>query len=147
MHTTKELLLETIFPTRYVQSGYKKENWGDLVRTRVEAGSNTSTLGLRWKGDPVPGGITGSPCSWGTWPFRLGKSRIWDSKTWSWAPQDSDLRMTALARTSSNREATDPSYRQRGCYIRTITASVELENKITVSWVSRGLSPREADGR
>jgi hypothetical protein len=26
---------------------------------------------------------------------------------------------------------TDPSSRQRGCYIRTITASVQLENKIT----------------
>jgi hypothetical protein len=26
---------------------------------------------------------------------------------------------------------TDPFSRQRGCYIRTITASVQLENKIT----------------
>jgi hypothetical protein len=26
---------------------------------------------------------------------------------------------------------TDPSSRQKGCYIRTITASVQLENKIT----------------
>jgi hypothetical protein len=26
---------------------------------------------------------------------------------------------------------TDPSSRQRGCYIRTITANVHLENKIT----------------
>jgi hypothetical protein len=25
----------------------------------------------------------------------------------------------------------DPSFRQRGCYIRTITASVQLENKNT----------------
>jgi hypothetical protein len=28
-------------------------------------------------------------------------------------------------------QTTDPSSRQRGCYIRTITASVQLENKIT----------------
>jgi hypothetical protein len=32
----------------------------------------------------------------------LGESRIWDSKMWSWVPPDSDLRMTALARTSGN---------------------------------------------
>jgi hypothetical protein len=29
-------------------------------------------------------------------------------------------------------QTTDPSSRQTGCYIRTITASVQLENKITV---------------
>jgi hypothetical protein len=34
---------------------------------------------------------------------------------WSCVPRDSDLRITALARASSN------------CYIRTITASVQLE--------------------
>jgi hypothetical protein len=37
--------------------------------------------------------------------------------------RDSDLRMTALARPSSN------CNRQRGCYIRTIITSVQLENK------------------
>jgi hypothetical protein len=37
-----------------------------------------------------------------TWPSRLGEPRIWDSKIWSWVPRDSDLRITALARTSSN---------------------------------------------
>jgi hypothetical protein len=31
-----------------------------------------------------------------------GNSRIWDSKIWSRVPRDSDLRMTALARSSSN---------------------------------------------
>jgi hypothetical protein len=35
--------------------------------------------------------------------------------------------MTALVKTAEE----DPSSRQRGCYIRTITASVQLENKIT----------------
>jgi hypothetical protein len=33
---------------------------------------------------------------------RKGKSRIWDSKIWSRVPRDSDPRMTALTRTSSN---------------------------------------------
>jgi hypothetical protein len=31
-----------------------------------------------------------------------GKSRIWDNKIWSRVPRDSNPRMTALARTSSN---------------------------------------------
>jgi hypothetical protein len=38
----------------------------------------------------------------GSWPSVLGESRIWDSKILSWGPRDSDLRTTALARTSSN---------------------------------------------
>jgi hypothetical protein len=33
---------------------------------------------------------------------RKGKSRIWDSKSWSRVPRDSDPRVTALARASSN---------------------------------------------
>jgi hypothetical protein len=33
---------------------------------------------------------------------RKGKSRIWDSKIWSRVPQDSDQRITALERASSN---------------------------------------------
>jgi hypothetical protein len=33
---------------------------------------------------------------------RKGKSRIWDSKIWSRVPRDSDPKMTALARSSSN---------------------------------------------
>jgi hypothetical protein len=31
MHTTIELLLETVFSTRSVQSSYKKDSWGDQV--------------------------------------------------------------------------------------------------------------------
>jgi hypothetical protein len=49
---------------------------------------------------------TGPPCSWGintgTWSSRLRKYRIWDSNILSWVPRDSDPRMTALARSSSN---------------------------------------------
>jgi hypothetical protein len=78
---------------------------------RVKAGSNTSTTAQR-----VVGGHEKEPSAWRynwptlflrdintrTWPSRLGESRIWDSKIWSWVPRYSDLRMTALARTSSN---------------------------------------------
>jgi hypothetical protein len=77
----------------------------------LEVGSNTSTVALRVMG----GEKRGTQC-WGynwttlflwdintaTWPSRLGESRIWDSKIWSWVPQESDLRMTALARTNCN---------------------------------------------
>jgi hypothetical protein len=38
----------------------------------------------------------------GTWPSRLEESRIWDSKILSWVPRESDPRMTALVRASSN---------------------------------------------
>jgi hypothetical protein len=38
----------------------------------------------------------------GTWPSRSGEHLIWDSKTWSWVKWDSNLRMNALAKTSSN---------------------------------------------
>jgi hypothetical protein len=38
----------------------------------------------------------------GTWPSRLGESRIWASKIWSRVPRSPDLRTTVLARASSN---------------------------------------------
>jgi hypothetical protein len=38
----------------------------------------------------------------GTWPSRSRESRIWDTKIWSSIPRNSDLRMNALARASSN---------------------------------------------
>jgi hypothetical protein len=34
-HTTTELLLETVFSTRSVQSGYKEDNWGNLVSCQL----------------------------------------------------------------------------------------------------------------
>jgi hypothetical protein len=37
----------------------------------------------------------------GTLSSRLGESQIWDSKIWSWAPRDSDLKMTALPKTAA----------------------------------------------
>jgi hypothetical protein len=47
-HSTLEVLLETVFSTRYVQRNYKE-------RTRVEAGSNTSTVALRVVGEGEKG--------------------------------------------------------------------------------------------
>jgi hypothetical protein len=35
-HATIELLLETVFSTRSLQSGYKKDTWGDPVELKVE---------------------------------------------------------------------------------------------------------------
>jgi hypothetical protein len=69
----------------------------------TEAGSKTSTVTLRVGGDKR------EPSAWeynwatlfpdyintGTWPSRLGESRIWDSRIWSWVPRDSDSRLTA----------------------------------------------------
>jgi hypothetical protein len=47
------------------------------------------------------------------WPSSLRESRIWDSKIWSCVPRDSDLRMSALARTSSNcKRQTHPLMRE-----------------------------------
>jgi hypothetical protein len=102
---------EPVFSTRSIQRGYKEDNWSENSQSRVEAGSNTSTVALL-----VVGGDEKEPSAWrynratlslgdintGTLPSRLGESRIWDSKMWSWVPRDSDLRMTALVKTSSN---------------------------------------------
>jgi hypothetical protein len=73
-----------VFSVRYELDLYIlfKLIWG--FKTRVEAGSNISTVTLR-----VVGGD------------ETGKSQIWDSKMWSRVPRDSDPRMTALGRDSS----------------------------------------------
>jgi hypothetical protein len=51
----------------------------------------------RRKGSPVRADINTGTC-----PTKLRETRIWVSKMWSWVPRDSDLRLTALARASSN---------------------------------------------
>jgi hypothetical protein len=60
----------------------------------------------RQKGNPVPGGIPGPPCSWGIWIRGPGPpgwgSLSWDSKIWPWVLQDYDLSVTALARSRNN---------------------------------------------
>jgi hypothetical protein len=38
----------------------------------------------------------------GNWLFMFGESQIWDSKMWTWVPQDSDMRKTALVGRSSH---------------------------------------------
>jgi hypothetical protein len=40
----------------------------------------------------------------GICPFRLVGSRVWGSKIWSWVPQNSDPKTTALSMTNSNRK-------------------------------------------
>jgi hypothetical protein len=80
------------------------------------------------KRELVPGGRTGSLCSWGIYiqgPGPPGWGSL-ESKTVK-CGQDSDLRMTALAWPAAFLVNTDPSYHQRGCYTRTITASVQLK--------------------
>jgi hypothetical protein len=65
----------------------------------------------RWrKGSPVPWGITGPPCHWEdinteTWSSTYGVWRLPESSennVWSWAPWESEQRMTVLVKTSSN---------------------------------------------
>jgi hypothetical protein len=48
---TTEELLGTIFSIRFVQNDYKEEFSSESAHTRVEAGSNTSTVTLRVVGD------------------------------------------------------------------------------------------------
>jgi hypothetical protein len=88
----------------------------------VEAGSNTSTVALR----VVGGNEKGTQClgdNWTTlflevintvtWPSRLRKPGIRDSKVLSWVSWDSDLRMTVLAGTiSSCKRQTHPLVRE-----------------------------------
>jgi hypothetical protein len=58
MHTTIEVLLETVFSIRSLQSGYKEDKWGDPVIARVEVGSSNSTVSLR----VVGGDENGTQC-------------------------------------------------------------------------------------
>jgi hypothetical protein len=62
---TIELLLETLFSTRSVHMGYNGDNWEDSVRTRVEAGSNTSTVTLRVVGGDEKGSYESETVKYG----------------------------------------------------------------------------------
>jgi hypothetical protein len=73
----------------------------------------------------------------GTWPSRLGESSIWDSKNVVMSPAGLGPENDCAGEDQKQLQMADPSSRHRGCYIRTITASVQLENKIT-GWVSQG---------
>jgi hypothetical protein len=65
----------------------------------------------RRKGNPVPGGITGRPCSWGIQirePGPQGSGSLrWDSKVWLRVLRDSHHWVIAL-------QSADPSSLQRG---------------------------------
>jgi hypothetical protein len=78
----------------------------------------------------------------GPWTSRFGESRIWVSKIWSWFPRDSDLRMTALARTNSNcKRQTRPLVREGLPHQQTSNCLTVIK---IVSWVPDGcLSPRQ----
>jgi hypothetical protein len=76
-----------VFSTWSVPRGYKRDKDWSLVRVLPCGGGfeylhrSPASSKRRRKGNPVPGGITGPPCSWGdintgTWPSRLGESRI-----------------------------------------------------------------------
>jgi hypothetical protein len=94
---------------------------------RVVAVSNTSTVTLPVVGAHEKGSLESETVKYGASYTGLGPEN-------DYAGEDQQQLKT-----------TDPSARQRGCYIRTITTNVQFENKITVSWVSRGLSPRRPD--
>jgi hypothetical protein len=92
-----------------------------------------------------------------TWPSRLGESRIWDTKIWLWVPRDSDLRITALARASSNFKRRIPSLvgesapHQQTCNCLTVikmrywapdgwltprqTGRLTVDRNITLTWI------------
>jgi hypothetical protein len=101
--------------------------------------------------DPLRGCITRSTDNWatlflwdrysGTWPSRLGESRIWDSKIWSRVPRDSDPRMTALARSSSNCK------RQTRSLVRESAPHQQACNCLTVRKIWSGCSPPRQTGR
>jgi hypothetical protein len=86
MHARIGVLLQTMFSTRSVQMGYKKNSSKNNSVTRVEAGSNTSTVTLRVVGGDEKGSLKSETVKCGR------ESRV---------ARDSDLRKTALARASS----------------------------------------------
>jgi hypothetical protein len=64
-HATIEELLETAFSTRSVPRCYKKDNWSKLSSSRVEAGSNTSTVTLRVVGGDEKGSLKSETVKYG----------------------------------------------------------------------------------
>jgi hypothetical protein len=68
---TKEVSLETMFSTRSVQSDCKKNSLIVLCAAIPYGGGveylhrSPESRRRRRKEKPVPGGITGPPCSWG----------------------------------------------------------------------------------
>jgi hypothetical protein len=68
MHETIEELLESVFPMRYVPRLYREQE--DIVeiredQTRLEAGSNTSTVTLRVVGGDEKGSLESETVKYG----------------------------------------------------------------------------------
>jgi hypothetical protein len=93
----------TVFSKRSVPRCYKEDNWSNLCGGGVEyLHRSPASRRRRRKGNPVTGGTTWPRCSWGIWIRGRGPSGWGSLESGSWVPRDSNLRMTALARTSSN---------------------------------------------
>jgi hypothetical protein len=60
-----EMQLETVFSIRAEQSGYKEDNWGDPLNSRVEAGSKTSIVTLRVVGGDEEGSLESETAKYG----------------------------------------------------------------------------------
>jgi hypothetical protein len=89
----------------------------------------------RRKGNPVPGSITGPPCSWEI-QIREHGPPGWGSLESETVKCGHESRMTRTKNDCAGKDqqqlwTTDSSSHQRGCYIRIITASVQFESKIT----------------
>jgi hypothetical protein len=81
----------------------------------------------------------------GIFPSRLGDSWVWDSKIRSWNPRDSDRRMTALTRISSNFKRQVRPLIQRGCPHQQIRNCMIIIK--TWSWAQNGCFIPRQTGR
>jgi hypothetical protein len=145
-------LLEIVFSIGSCRSCIRRTNWSfqSGVASRgggLEHHRSPASGRRRRKKNPAPGGYNWATLflgyiNTGIWPSRLGESRIWDSKMWSWVPRNSDPRMTALTTASS-------SYKwQIRPLVREGSPHQQTRNCLTVikiwSWASDGcLTPRQ----
>jgi hypothetical protein len=133
------------FPLYRITTQQKRNYWKRCFVTMLYK----ENLRDKWlSGDSIPCGgrieyLHRSPAS--RRRRRKGKSRIWDSKIWSRVPWDSDPRMTALARTSSNCK------RQTHSLVRESAPHQQTRNCLTVikiwSWSPDGCFIPRQTGR
>jgi hypothetical protein len=64
-HETVEILLETVFCMGFVPRYYKDDNWSKNDASRVEAGSNISTVTLRVVGGDEKGSLESETVKYG----------------------------------------------------------------------------------
>jgi hypothetical protein len=153
---TIEVLLETMFHIRSVQSCYQRREFRYGRRWWLPCGGGVEYLHRspasrtkRRKGNPVPGGITGPPRSWaikirGPGPpgwESLKSERVKcchesrGSRTWEW------MCLRGPAAIANYR----PIVSLERMLHRDYESTIQLKN--CWSWVSRGLSPRRTDCR